>query len=561
MFLDHHHKSLKEKIILEDSFKHRWPAMLGLTWQSKPCILHGWKEFAEDHNLQVGDQVVFFLVAKSHFMVQVFDADNNAKRRTPVTDQYNNPNISVPKGKTNKFSKSIENDEETSVRMKCNLNLQPKRLGETGATNDKSDAKHTSASVQVKIEGEAPDRSRLKPAATNLGPSSLGNIYTRCLTADGHEFFDILDTSEEECEKVTSNSERRRTTPRVKSPQISGKRKNFEVQTTPNSERSEEGHLNVKIRKVDFAEDAPLDGSLRYPPSKFHHPKHLNAPREVAETRPNLGNDNIMDRLLGKDTRKRTSSSEIKPSEHPVLENDSIMNRLLGIDTQKRSPSPEYSPFQHPVLENDSIMNRLLGKDLQKRSPSAEETISEPENDSIMNRLLGKDTQKRSPSPEKKSIEHPVLENDNIMNRLAGKDTQKRSPSPVKTPSEHPVLEIDSIMNTLLGRDSQKRRPSAENSPVVEHSVLGTDSIINKLVGTGGTAQAPDDIGPGGKGKTKMLPSFKHKLIHIISLAIPYMANHFSMIKCLKKFLCILNYYDLIFFCSFCYAQILLGFC
>ena len=128
--------------------------MLGLTWQSKPCILHGWKEFAEDHNLQVGDQVVFFLVAKSHFMVQVFDADNNAKRRTPVTDQYNNPNISVPKGKTNKFSKSIENDEETSVRMKCNLNLQPKRLGETGATNDSTNesiqqAKHRFMHIHI----------------------------------------------------------------------------------------------------------------------------------------------------------------------------------------------------------------------------------------------------------------------------------------------------------------------------------------------------------------------------------------------------------------------------
>ena len=539
MFLDHHHKSLKEKIILEDSFEHRWPAMLSLTWQSKPCILHGWKEFAEDHNLQIGDQVVFFLVAKSHFMVQVFDADNNAKRRTPVIDQYNNPNISVPKGKTNKFSKSIENDEETSVRTKCNPNLQPKGLRETGATNDKSDAKNTFASVKVKIEGEAPDTSRLKPAETNLGPSSLGNIYTRCLTADGHEFFNILDTSEEEeCEKVTLNSKRRRTTPRVKSPQISGKRKSFEVQTTTNSEKSEEGHLNVKIRKVDLAEDAPLDGSLRHPPSKFHHPKHPKVPSEIAEARPILGNDNIMDRLLGKDTQKRTSSSEIKSSEHPVLENDSIMNRLLGIDTQKRSPSPENSPFQHPVLENDSIMNRLLGKDIQKRSPSPEETISEHpvlENDSIMNRLLGIDTQKRSPSPDKKSFEHPVLGNDNIMNRLVGKDTQKRSPSPVNTPSEELVLEIDSIMNTLLGREPQKTRPSPEITPsVLEHPVLETDSIINRLLGTCATAQAPDDIAPGGKGKTKMLPSFKHKVIHIISLAMPSMAYHFSIIKCLK---------------------------
>jgi hypothetical protein len=539
MFLDHHHKSLKEKIILEDSFEHRWPAMLGLTWQSKPCILHGWKEFAEDHNLQIGDQVVFFLVAKSHFMVQVFDADNNAKRKTPVADQYNNPNISVPKGKTNKFSKSIENDEETSARTKCNPNLQPKGLRETGATNDKSDAKHTFASVKVKIEGEAPDSNRLKPAETNLGPSSLGNIYTRCLTADGHEFFNILDTSEEEeCEKVTSNSNRRRTTPRVKSPQISGKRKSFEVQTTTNSEKSEEGPSNVKIRKVDLAEDAPLDGSLRHPPSKFHHPKHPKIPNEIAETRPVLGNVNIIDKLLGKETQKRTSSSERKPSEHQVLENDSIMNRLLGIDTQKRSPSPENSPFQHPVLENDSIMNRLLGKGIQKRSPSPEETISEHpvlENDSIMNRLLGRDTQKRSPSPEKKSSEHPVLGNDNIMNRLVGKETQKRSPSPVKTPSEHPDLEMDSIMNRLLGREPQKRRPSPEITPsVLEHPVLETESIINRLLGTGGTAQALDDIAPGGKGKTKMLRTSKHKVIHIVSLAMPSMDYHFSMIKCLK---------------------------
>ena len=530
MFLDHHHKSLKEKIILEDSFEHRWPAMLGLTWQSKPCILHGWKEFAEDHNLQIGDQVVFFLVAKSHFMVQVFDADNNAKRRTPVTDQYNKPNVSVSRGKTDIFSKSIENDEETSARTKCNLNLQPKGLRETGATNGKSDANHTFAPVKVKIEGEAPDRSRLKPAETKLGPSSLGNIYTRCLTADGHEFFDILDTSEEEeCEKVTSNSNRRRTTPKVKSPQISGKRKSFEVQTTTNSEKSEEGYLNVKIRKVDLAEDAPLDRSLRHPPSKFHHPKHPKIPSEIAETRPILGNNNIMDRSLGKDTQKRTSSSERKPSEHQVLENDSIMNRLLGIDTQKRSPSPENSPFQHPVLENDSIMNRLLGKDIQKRSPLPEETVSEHpvlENDSIMNRLLGKDTQKRSPSPKKKPFEHLVLENDNITNRLVGKDTQKRSPSPVKTPSEHPDLEMDSIMNTLLGREPQKRRPSPEITPVLEHPVLETDSIVNRLLGKGGTAQALDDIAPGGKGKTKMLWTFKHKVIHIISLAMPSMAYH-----------------------------------
>jgi hypothetical protein len=170
MFLDHHHKSLKEKIILEDSFEYRWPAMLGLTWQSKPCILHGWKEFAEDHNLQIGDQVVFFLVAKSHFMVQVFDADNNAKRKTRVADQYNNPNISVPKGKTNKFSKSIENDEETSARTKCNPNLQPKGLCETGATNDKSAAKHTFASVKVKIEGEAPDSNRRRNTETQKAP-------------------------------------------------------------------------------------------------------------------------------------------------------------------------------------------------------------------------------------------------------------------------------------------------------------------------------------------------------------------------------------------------------
>jgi len=194
--------------------------------------------------------------------------------------------------KTNKFSKSIENDEETSARTKCNPNLQPKGLRETGATNDKSDAKHTFASVKVKIEGEAPDSNRLKPAETNLGPSSLGNIYTRCLTADGHEFFNILDTSEEEeCEKVTSNSNRRRTTPRVKSPQISGKRKSFEVQTTTNSEKSEEGPSNVKIRKVDLAEDAPLDGSLRHPPSKFHHPKHPKTPNEIAFQHPVLEND------------------------------------------------------------------------------------------------------------------------------------------------------------------------------------------------------------------------------------------------------------------------------
>jgi len=72
--------------------------------------------------------------------------------------------------KTNQFSKSIENDEETSARTKCNPNFQPKGLRETGATNDKSAAKHTFASVKVKIEGEAPDSNRRRNTETQKAP-------------------------------------------------------------------------------------------------------------------------------------------------------------------------------------------------------------------------------------------------------------------------------------------------------------------------------------------------------------------------------------------------------
>lgn len=77
----HHRKSLNEHIILEGPDGHQWPTMLGLQWNSQPCLMHGWKEFAADYNLEIKDQVVFLLFEDSHFLVQVYDVNNNVKRR------------------------------------------------------------------------------------------------------------------------------------------------------------------------------------------------------------------------------------------------------------------------------------------------------------------------------------------------------------------------------------------------------------------------------------------------------------------------------------------------
>lgn len=80
-FQEKYHANLTENVILEGPDGQKWSVMLGQSWDSKPCFLQGWREFAADYKLVVRDRVVFFLWEDSHFLVQVFDVHCNIKRR------------------------------------------------------------------------------------------------------------------------------------------------------------------------------------------------------------------------------------------------------------------------------------------------------------------------------------------------------------------------------------------------------------------------------------------------------------------------------------------------
>ena len=79
--MEHHRKRLTEHITLEGADGHRWLTMLALQLDSQYCLSIGWKEFAADSNLEINDKVLFLLFEDSHFLVQVFDANNNFKGR------------------------------------------------------------------------------------------------------------------------------------------------------------------------------------------------------------------------------------------------------------------------------------------------------------------------------------------------------------------------------------------------------------------------------------------------------------------------------------------------
>ncbi|XP_024401457.1 uncharacterized protein [Physcomitrium patens] len=117
VFLDHHIKSLKEKLTLQGPDGHRWPAMLGMTLDSKTCIMQGWQEVAADYNLEVKDQVVFFLLNDSHFMIQVFDDENNVKLRVlPSTDREAQSNGDFSKARSKQLTRELAEKAKTDVR-------------------------------------------------------------------------------------------------------------------------------------------------------------------------------------------------------------------------------------------------------------------------------------------------------------------------------------------------------------------------------------------------------------------------------------------------------------
>ncbi|KAJ7518572.1 hypothetical protein O6H91_21G075200 [Diphasiastrum complanatum] len=91
-FVKKHTKELSAIVILEGPSGQKWVAALKTATggAARTEITRGWRAFSSNHKLEKGDVLIFKLVAKAHFLVQIFDkhgcekeasykADNNSK--------------------------------------------------------------------------------------------------------------------------------------------------------------------------------------------------------------------------------------------------------------------------------------------------------------------------------------------------------------------------------------------------------------------------------------------------------------------------------------------------
>ncbi|KAF8399865.1 hypothetical protein HHK36_015736 [Tetracentron sinense] len=67
-----------QKTYLEDSNGHRWRVKLS-NLNDSLAFQQGWHDFASDHNLEIGDFVVFNYIMESHFVVQIYSRNGCEK--------------------------------------------------------------------------------------------------------------------------------------------------------------------------------------------------------------------------------------------------------------------------------------------------------------------------------------------------------------------------------------------------------------------------------------------------------------------------------------------------
>lgn len=368
--------------------------MLGLQWDSQPCLMHGWKEFAMAYNLEIQDQVVFLLFENSHFLVQVYDVNNKVKGRrifaSPVQvnmkaknasqEETRAPYSDLPLMKAKNVSQAETRAPHSDVPLTYGVK-----------TSGKKNVIVLDSSDEEKEKEKEDDQVRVKE--TPIDASTIGGTFSKMtlrsaknpeeVGTQDHSMKEILEKSDHPMKDVSPQS--------VKKLEKSDLLMKYVIPLSVKKlEKSD--HWMKDVSKEQKQEHVQLGGIMdrELGKSKRSDPAQNSAPSSP-ELIPLVKRSRRLHRKFGdyqKDDLRRADS---------VLRSGKLFKRSEGAE---KLPPRLYEDAKEPAVVTNIAFQRVPGSEILTSCCSTQQSTMKKQQSQLLQESTSKITQPPVPVPE-----------------------------------------------------------------------------------------------------------------------------------------------------------------